>query len=117
MGKDLIRNPRKARTRDPTETTLPSVRMTPDQAFRNTSQTTLRYFKRDLLGVGSFGRVWRAIDVDSGQVMAMKQIDWVAGSQNQHYIKKVHDEVELMRRAKHVRMDLLRHPLIILTVR
>lgn len=117
VGKDMIRNPRKARTRDPTKTALPSVRMTPDQAFQNTSQSALRYFRRDLLGVGSFGKVWRAIDVDSGQVMAMKQIDWVAGSQDQDYVKRVRGEVELMRRAKHVRLDPQRHLLMMLTVR
>ena len=116
VGKDSISNPRKARTRDPTKTALPSVRMTPDQAFRNKSQSALRYFMRNLLGVGSFGKVWRAIDVDSGQVMAMKQIDWVTGSQDQDYVNRVRREVELMRRAKHVRLYPLRHPLVTLTV-
>lgn len=101
--KDTMTNPKKARTRDPTETVLTSAIMTPEQAFQRPFQTGLRYLKRDLRGVGSFGRVWRAIDVDSGRVMAMKQIDWVPGSQEQKQVKKVRREVELMRRSKHVR--------------
>ncbi|KAL9039634.1 MAG: hypothetical protein Q9214_004797 [Letrouitia sp. 1 TL-2023] len=99
--KDTIINPRKARTRDPIGTALTSAIMTPEQAFQGPSQIGLRYLKRDLRGVGSFGRVWRAIDVDSGRVMAMKQIDWVPGLQEQEHIAKVRREVELMRRSKH----------------
>ena len=104
--KNTITNPRKARTRDPTETVLNSAKMTPEEAFLTPSQSRLRYFKRELLGLGSFGKVWRTIDVDSGRVMAMKQIDRVPGSQEQDYVRKVRREVELMRRAKHVRLRL-----------
>ena len=114
--KDMITNPRKARTRDLVETALTSAKMTPEQAFQRPSQTGLRYFKRDLLGVGSFGKVWRAIDVDSGRVMAMKQIDWVPGSQEQEHITKVRMEVELMRRSKHMRLRSHKTPLMMLTV-
>ena len=102
--KNTITNPRKARTRDPTETVLNSAKMTPDEAFQRPSQPRIRYFKRDLLGVGSFGKVWRTIDVDSGRIMAMKQIDYVPGSQEQDHVRKVRREVELMRRSKHVRL-------------
>ena len=115
--KGTITNPRKARTRDPIETALASATMTPEQAFQRSSQTGLRYLKRDLRGVGSFGRVWRAIDVDSGRVMAMKQIDWVPGSQEQDHVTKVRREVELMRRSKHVRLRSHMTPLMMLTVR
>ena len=79
--RDTVTNPRKARTRDPTETALTSVEMTPEEAFQRPSQTGLRYLKLNLCGVGAFGRVWRVIDVDSGREMAMKRIDWVSGSQ------------------------------------
>lgn len=115
--KGLITNPRKARTRDLTDTVLPSTEMTPDQAFIQPSQLGLRYLKRNLLGLGSFGKVWRAIDVDSGRVMAMKQIDWVPGSQEQNYVARIRTEVNLMRLAKHVRPRALRDPLVMLTAR
>jgi len=104
----LIINPRKARTRDPTITTLPSTKMTPlspDQAFQRPSVTPLRYYRQSskLLGAGAFGTVWRAIDVDTGRIMAMKEIPRKSGSQAQVDVNRVHQEVELMRRAKHVR--------------
>ena len=99
-----ITNPRKARTRDATKTALTSAILTPEQAFQTSSQTGLRYFKREFRGGGSFGRVWRVIDVDSGRIMAMKQIDCLPQQQKQEYFRIVRQEVELMRRSKHVRM-------------
>ena len=104
VEKDSITNPRKARMRDPTETALTSAIMTPDQAFQRPSQSGLRYFKRELHGAGSFGEVWRAIDVDSGRVMAMKRIDCVPVTKEQDHVRKLRREVELMRRSKHVRL-------------
>ena len=115
--KGSITNPRKARTRDLTDTVLPSAEMAPDQAFKQPDQLRLRYVKRDLLGVGSFGKVWRAINVDSGRVMAMKQIDWVPGSQEQNHVARIRTEVNLMRLAKHVRPRAQRDPLMMLTAR
>ena len=97
-----ITNPRKARTCDLTETTLPSFRMTRDQAFQGRDASAVRYHKRSLLGAGTFGKVWRVIDVDSGQLAAMKQIEWSPRSRDQTHLSKVRKEVELMRRAKHV---------------
>lgn len=102
--KHTITKPRKARTRDVTETALTSAIMTPEQAFQTPSQTGLRYFKREFRGGGSFGRVWRVIDVDSGRMMAMKQIDCLPQQQKQEHFRTVRREVELMRRSKHVRI-------------
>ncbi len=103
-SKGSITNPRKTRTRDPTDTILPSMKMTPDQAFIQPSQLALRYLKRNMVGSGSYGCVWRVIGVDSGRVMAMKKFGRVPGSQEQVYVARVRREVELMRRAKHVRL-------------
>lgn len=100
-GKGWITNPIKARTRDETDTVLPSAQMTPDQAFIKPHQLRVRYFKQDLLGMGSYGKVWRVIGVDSGRVMAMKRINRVPGAQEQEQLAKIRNEVELMRRAKH----------------
>lgn len=108
---EIITNPRKARTRDPAITTMPSAMMTPltpDQAFQKPSNSALRYYKQTskILGVGSFGSVWRVVDVDTGRIMAMKRIDRKR-SQAQPYLVKARREVELMRRAKHVRPQFL----------
>lgn len=108
--KGLVTNPRKARTRDPTDTVLPSAYMTPDQAFIKPSQLRLRYFKRNLVGTGSYGKVWRVIGTDTGRVMAMKQFFSVPQEQERKYVAQVRCEVELMRRAKHVSLRALRHP-------
>ena len=105
-----ITNPRKARTHDTTETVLHSTLMTPDQAFQESSQTGPRYLKRELLGSGSFGSVWRVIDIDSGQLMAMKQIDCLPQQQQQAQFRNARREVELMRRSNHVRSISLRTP-------
>jgi len=120
--KGSIINPRKARTRDPTITTLPSTMMTPltpDQAFQRPNVSSLRYYKQrsKVLGTGAFGTVWRAIDVDTGRIMAMKEIHWQSGPQAQAYISRVQKEVELMRRAKHVRPNLPTPSLMMLTAR
>lgn len=109
-SKGLVTNPRRARTHDPTDTVLPSAYMTPDQAFIEPSQLRLRYFKRNLLGTGSYGKVSRVIGTDTGRVMAMKQFFSVPESQERVYVAKVRCEVELMRRAKHVSLRALRHP-------
>lgn len=109
-SKGLVTNPRKARTRDPTDTVLPSAYMTPDQAFIKPSQLRLRYFKRDLVGTGSYGKVSRVIGTDTGRVMAMKQFFSVPQEQERKYVAQVRCEVELMRRAKHVSLRALRHP-------
>lgn len=106
-SKGLITNPRKARTHDPTDTILPSAHMTPDEAFIKPSQLALRYFKRDFLGSGSYGRVWRVIGVDTGRVMAMKEFQSVG---ERHHVAKVYREVNLMRLAKHVRLPAPRYP-------
>ena len=102
-----ITNPREARTFDPSETVLPSLLMTPEQAFETPGSMGIRYFKQELKGNGSYGTVWQAIDVDSGRVMAMKQIRWVRGQHDRNHIRKVRREVELMRIARHVRILLL----------
>ena len=102
--KDTVTNPRKARTRDESETVLESVMLTPEEAFQESSETGLRYFKTpgDMCGAGSFGSVWPVIDVDSGRLMAMKRINRVSGRQEREHVRKVRMEVELMRQAKHV---------------
>ena len=101
--KSMVINPRKALTQDPTDTVIPSAMMTPEQAFQKSSETGVRYHKRECLGGGSFGTVWRVIDVDSGRVMAMKQIDCLPQQQLQARFRNIRREVELMRISNHVR--------------
>ena len=34
----------------------------------------IRYYKKDILGKGSFGEVWKAVDIDLGGFYALKLI-------------------------------------------
>jgi serine/threonine protein kinase len=38
---------------------------------------TTRYYKKEKLGQGSFGEVWKAVDVDAGKFVALKLIKWL----------------------------------------
>ncbi|KAI0390039.1 kinase-like domain-containing protein [Xylariaceae sp. FL0594] len=57
------------------------------------------------VGSGSFGRVWKTVDVDTGDIMAVKHIKLDAVDNNQNNRQKLKREVEL-----HCRMD---HPHIV----
>lgn len=65
----------------------------------------MRYIKQDLLGGGNYGKVYRAIDVDSAKFMAVKILQ--ASTKNE---AAMHDivkrEVETLSRIKHVSMKL-----------
>ena len=106
-SKGSVTNPRKARTRDLTDTILPSVQMTPDQAFTKPSQLKIRYLSQTLVGVGSYGKVKRVIGIDTGRVMAMKEFHCVSQAQQLEHVAQVEREVELMRLAKHVSLQAL----------
>ena len=101
-----VYNPRTARTYDSTLNALPRyIKMTLDSAF----QQNLRYYivrnargGRIFVGHGTFGTVYRAIDIDTGRAMAMKELNWKHGTQLQSQVEKVRREVDLMRRARHV---------------
>ncbi|KAF2179939.1 kinase-like protein [Zopfia rhizophila CBS 207.26] len=68
----LEENPRLARTTDEAETVLPSRRETRPHT-PGTWQTKLRYAKiGDMLGAGQFAEVYKAVNVDSGKLMAVK---------------------------------------------
>ena len=117
--KDLITNPRKARTLDPTET-APAFGLTENaltfgpaetrlisaisrgQDLQRSSHPGLRFAKREVLGSGTYGNVWQVLDVHCGRFVAMKRIARPSGSQRPAHAKKVRREVELMRRARHV---------------
>lgn len=94
-------DPRKARTRNDVDTVLASAFLTPQQAFKSFDELSMRHFPRQCLGKGTYGTVFRTIDLDSGRVMAVKNIPKVRGQDKA--LNKVKLEVEIMRRAKHVR--------------
>ena len=71
--KNRVDNPRLARTVDETPTVLPSQRLTRIHTPGN-REPKIRYAKLVELGRGEFGEVWKAVDVDSGKIFAVKMI-------------------------------------------
>ncbi|KAK8074552.1 kinase-like protein [Apiospora hydei] len=69
----LEENPRFARTIDVADTVAPSRRETRIHT-PGPQQSGIRYYATSLLGAGAFGEVRKAIDVDSGLVMAVKAV-------------------------------------------
>ncbi|KAL9099877.1 MAG: hypothetical protein Q9163_004683 [Psora crenata] len=57
--------------------------------------------RRIILGRGTLGTVFRAIGIDSGQVMVLREINWRHERKWQIRVEKVRGEVDLMRLARH----------------
>ncbi|KAL8903846.1 MAG: hypothetical protein Q9171_007257 [Xanthocarpia ochracea] len=70
---DVARNPHKGHTVEEAVTVLPSRMMTRIHTSSG-PQPRMRYIPFDQLGAGAFGTVYKAIDVDTGNLMAVKII-------------------------------------------
>lgn len=60
----------------------------------------IRYLKRSRIGSGSFGEVWKVVNVDTGEHMAVKRIQ-IPGKTSSEY-EVLQREVETLRRISHV---------------
>jgi len=102
-------HPRLARTIDEADTILPSQRGTRIHTPGNL-QLKMRYATiGDMLGAGQFGRVYKARDVDSGKLMAVKMLklpDDATKKQRDHWRESVYyalkREVENLAKINHV---------------
>jgi hypothetical protein len=100
-------NPRLARTVDDSETTLPSRRLTRLHT-PGTRQLRIRFIPRgDRLGVGQFGTVLKAIDVDTAEIMAVKILHRPEGASTedewrQSVLRTLKREVEILSQLNHV---------------
>lgn len=94
-------NPSYARTEEEAATVQPFKRVTRIHALAEKG-LKIRYKKNKQLGSGSFGVVYKAVDVDSGEAIAVKLVKWPnLGCQVRQYtlLKR---EVETLRRISHV---------------
>lgn len=98
-------NPRLARTIDESETVLPSQMITRIHT-PGLQSLKMRYAKGDILGTGQFGEVYKAIDVDTGQLMAVKILKRTAAKSKEDWQLSVYyalkREVEVLSRISHV---------------
>ena len=62
----------------------------------------MRYIKTARIGHGSFGTVYEAIDVDSGKIMALKEMDRPTGRWSETSIRKLRNEAETLAKLDHV---------------
>jgi hypothetical protein len=99
-------NPRLARTiADEADTVVPSRETRPHTA--GSRLLKLRYGKVNKLGSGQFGEVWKAVDADSGKLMAVKILQRPPGLSKQdewrlslsYALKR---EVEILSKLSHV---------------
>ncbi|WEW61462.1 hypothetical protein PRK78_006952 [Emydomyces testavorans] len=90
-------NPWTARTVDETPTINPTRRVTRIRTTKN--KTKIRYLNRGKIGQGSFGEVVKAMNIDSGELFAVKQVEWPA-LQSHRYIS-LKQEVETVSRMSH----------------
>ncbi|KAH8669292.1 kinase-like domain-containing protein [Ilyonectria robusta] len=96
----LAENPRLARTIDEIDTVLPSRRETrihtPGLQMPKTRYATIG----DSLGSGQFGIVYKAVNLDTGKLMAVKIMERPAGPAQQEWMK-LKREVEILSRISH----------------
>ncbi|EEP79879.1 predicted protein [Uncinocarpus reesii 1704] len=87
-----------ARTVDETPTVVPSQRVTRIHTPGN-QHPEIRYTLRVQLGKGSFGEVWRVANIDSGEHLAVKMVEWPALQSHNYILLK--REVETLARISH----------------
>ncbi|KAK8123132.1 kinase-like protein [Apiospora sp. TS-2023a] len=100
----LGENPRFARTIDAADTVLPSRRETRIHT-PGPKQPELRYHMTDMLGAGQFGDVRKAVDADTGLIMAVKVIRPLSAvtnkEQRDQFIHRFKREVEALAGCQH----------------
>lgn len=100
-----VENPRLARTMDEAPTSLPSCRETRPHTVHTARslQLKMRYVTMRSAGSGTFGEVFKAIDVDSGKFMAVKILKRpTIISEAENWRVSVKREVEILSNISHV---------------
>lgn len=75
-------------------------------ALRQSCSVRINLGRRDLIGKGSFGSVFRAIDQDTNRIIAVKEIMVLPGPQREEQLEKLNREISVMERLE-------RHPHIV----
>ncbi|KAI9688840.1 MAG: hypothetical protein M1822_001197 [Bathelium mastoideum] len=97
-------NPRQAQTVDDADTILPLQRQTRIHTS-GASNPSIRYVTLgDPMGEGTFGKVYKAINVDTGEFLAVKRFKTAQGNANMgaYIYKTIKREVETIARCSHM---------------
>ncbi|CAL0308567.1 unnamed protein product [Lupinus luteus] len=75
------------------------------RVFSKPSPTTIRWRKGELIGCGAFGHVYVGMNLDSGELLAVKQVMIAASSASKEkakaHIKELEEEVKLLKDLSH----------------
>ncbi|KAH7276494.1 hypothetical protein KP509_39G009300 [Ceratopteris richardii] len=84
---------------------LPSIKADMDLAPSCSSPPPIRWRKGELIGAGAFGRVYMGMNLDSGELLAVKQVLITASNgakeRAQAHVKELEEEVKLLRNLSH----------------
>ncbi|KAE8690505.1 Mitogen-activated protein kinase kinase kinase NPK1 [Hibiscus syriacus] len=83
-------------TRPPAPPALPPV--------KKTDAPSIRWRKGELIGCGAFGRVYMGMNLDSGELLAVKQVSIAANAskeKTQAQIRELEEEVKLLQNLSH----------------
>ena len=73
--------------------------MTHEMLYPPYRERTIRWQRGDMIGQGAFGRVYMALNLDTGELMAMKQLDSAAVSSRER--AALENEIAMMRGLSH----------------
>lgn len=96
-----IESPLQARTVDNVPTVVPSEIPTPDQ-WPPIQKPTIRHKALSVLGEGSFGVVYKVVDVDSGKTMAAKAISQPQNGFHAQQKDRLEREIFALSQSSHV---------------
>jgi hypothetical protein len=96
-------NPRRAKTLFDTDTAVPSRMETHTHIAGPPKLLTRWRSTGPVLGIGQFGTVYEALDLDSAQLMAVKRVRLPLGPAGQLQRSMVKREVEILSAVRHVR--------------
>ncbi|WOH14371.1 hypothetical protein DCAR_0933890 [Daucus carota subsp. sativus] len=77
----------------------------PPQPLNSPTAPTIRWRKGEMIGCGAFGQVYMGMNLDSGELLAVKQVLIVANNASkekaQAHIKELEEEVKLLKNLSH----------------
>ncbi|XP_047337916.1 mitogen-activated protein kinase kinase kinase NPK1 [Impatiens glandulifera] len=84
---------------------LPASGMVDAYKMKKDDTPSIRWRKGELIGCGAFGRVYMGMNLDSGELIAVKQVliatNHASKEKTQSHIRELEEEVKLLKNLKH----------------